>query len=291
MLSVHRLGKALGAEITGMELGALNGGGLDSLKSALYEHGVICIRDQSRLTPEQQIAFTRKLGELHQHVLGQYALEGHPEILVASNETDVAGNAIGILDAGQYWHTDISYEERPLSFSLLRAIKLPEQDGTILGDTQFVSTAASYDALDDAMKKRIGGLKAVHSYTTLTKARQGREKIRGKTSKAQKNTVPDSVHPVVRTHPDTKRKCLYVNEGFTVRICDIPEDESEALLEELFEHIKQPAFMYRHQWQPNDVVIWDNVQTQHCAVGDYSHIDPPLYRTMHRTAVKGSVPF
>ena len=114
------------------------------------------------------------------------------------------------------------------------------------------------------------------------------KKIRGETSAEQKTRVPDSVHPVVRTHPENGRKCLYVNEGFTIGICGVPEEEGRALLKELFGHIKKPEFMYRHRWQPNDVVIWDNVQTQHCAVGDY---DLPLVRTMHRTAVTGSVPF
>jgi taurine dioxygenase len=288
MLTINLLGKAVGAEITGVELGDLDNDALDELKSALYEHGVICIRDQENLTPDQHIAFTKRMGELHQHVLNQFSLKDHPEILVLSNETDAEGNLIGIKDGAQYWHTDISYEKEPLSFSILRAIKLPEKDGKILGDTMFASTGAAYEALPDDMKQRIANLKSVHSYTTYTKARQGREAVRGKTTQEQKDRVPNNTHPVVRTHPETGRKCLYVNEGFSIGIFDMPEDESQHLLDELFAHIKKPGFIYRHHWQPGDVLIWDNPQTQHCAVGDY---DVPLFRTMNRTAVKGSAPF
>ena len=288
MLTINLLGKAVGAEITGVELGDLDNDALDELKSALYEHGVICIRDQENLTPDQHIAFTKRMGELHQHVLNQFSLKDHPEILVLSNETDAEGNLIGIKDAAQYWHTDISYEKEPLSFSILRAIKLPEKDGKILGDTMFASTGAAYEALPDNMKQRLANLKSVHSYTTYTKARQGREAVRGKTTQEQKDRVPDNTHPVVRTHPETGRKCLYVNEGFSIGIFDMPEDESQHLLDELFAHIKKPGFIYRHHWQPGDVLIWDNPQTQHCAIGDY---DAPLFRTMNRTAVKGSAPF
>lgn len=288
MLAINRLADALGAEITGIQLSELDDDALQDLKAAVYEHGVLCIRDQSNLTPEHHVAFTKRMGELHQHVLNQFSLPDHPEVLVLSNETDDQGNAVGIKDGAQYWHTDISYEKEPLSFSILRAIKLPEKDGTILGDTMFVSTGAAYEALSNEMKERLQGLTSVHSYTTYTKARQGREKIRGKTTQEQKDRVPDSIHPVVRTHPETGRKCLYVNEGFSIKICELPEDESQSLLDELFEHIKKPEFLYRHHWQPGDVLIWDNPQTQHCAVGDY---DVPLYRTMNRTAVKGSVPF
>jgi taurine dioxygenase len=291
MLTINPLGDALGAEITGIKLGALDGGALEELKAALYTHGVLCIRDQNDLTPEHHVAFTKRMGDLHQHVLNQFTLADHPAVLVLSNETDDDGNLIGIKDGAQYWHTDISYEKEPLSFSILRAIKLPKKDGEILGDTMFASTSAAYEALPGDMKQRIKNLKSMHSYTTYTKARQGREAVRGKTTQEQKDKVPDNSHPIVRTHPETGRKCLYVNEGFSIKICDMPEAESRNLLDELFAHIKKPAFIYRHHWQPGDVLIWDNPQTQHCAVGDYGHYDPPLYRTMNRTAVKGSAPF
>ena len=287
MLDINRLGKALGAEVTGIKLDEIDDDTLETLKEALFEHGVICIRGQQGLSPQGQVDFSNRLGTIHQHILDQFAFPGHPEILVLSNETDDQGNLIGIKDGAQYWHSDTSYEKAPLWISILRAGKLPVKDGKTLGDTMFVSTCAAYEALPDQMKQRIADLKAVHSYTTFTKARQGREKIRGKTTQAQKDRVPDSIHPVVRTHSVNGRKCIYVNEGFTLNVCGMPEDESRALLDELFEHIKKPAFLYRHQWQPGDVLLWDNPQTQHCAIGDY---DVPLYRTMYRTAIKGTVP-
>ena len=287
MLTINRRGKALGAEVTGINLSNIDNDSLEMLKAALNEHAVLCIRDQQELSPEGQIAFANQLGTIHEHILDQFAHEGHPEILVLSNETDENGNLIGIKDGAQYWHSDTSYEKAPLGISILRAGKLPEKDGKILGDTMFASTWKAYEALSDDMKHRIADLKAVHSYTTFTKARQGRENVRGKTTQEQKDRVPDSIHPVVRTHPENGRKCIYVNEGFTIKICDMSEDESRKLLDTLFEHVKKPESMYCHQWQPGDVLMWDNPQTQHCAVGDY---DAPLYRTMYRTALKGTVP-
>ena len=287
MLATNCLGQALGAEVIGLKLSNVNDSAIEELKAALNEYGVLCIRDQQGLSPVEQIAFANQCGTIHEHILDQFAHEGHPEILVLSNETDDDGNLIGIKDGAQYWHSDTSYEKAPLGISILRAGKLPEKDGKILGDTKFASTWKAYEALPDDMKHRIADLKAVHSYITFTKARQGREKIRGKTTQEQKDRVPDSIHPVVRTHPENGRKCIYVNEGFTIKICDMPEEESRKLLDTLFEHVKKPEFMYRHQWQPGDVLMWDNPQTQHCAVGDY---DVPLYRTMYRTALKGSVP-
>jgi len=288
MLNINRLGDALGAEITGIKLGNLEDEDVNALKNALFEHNVVCIRDQHDFTPDQHVALTKRLGEIHEYVLNQFSLPSHPQVLVLSNETDANGKAAGIKDGAQYWHTDTSYEARPLWFTILRAIKLPVKDGVTLGDTLFASTAAAYDALSDEMKHKLDGLTNVHSYNTYTKVRQGREAVRGKLSQEQIDKTPDRIHPVIRTHPTSGRKCLFINEGYSIKICELAEPESRALLDELFEHIKDPAFAYRHHWQPGDVLIWDNPQTQHCAIGDY---DVPLYRTMYRTATQGPVPF
>lgn len=287
MFNINRLEDALGAEITGITLGDFDDTGIETLKAALFEHNVVCIRNQHDFTPDQHIALTKRLGEIHEYVLNNYCLPNHPEILVLSNEIDEQGRAIGVKDGAQYWHTDTSYEERPLWFSILRAIKLPEKDGTTLGNTLFASTAASYDALSDDMKNKLEGLKNVHSYNTYTKVRPGREKVRGKLTQKQIDNTPDRIQPVIRTHRANGRKCLFVNEGYSIKICDLPEGESEDLLEELFKHINNPKFTYRHHWQPGDVLIWDNPQTQHCLIGDY---DVPLTRTMYRTATRGPIP-
>lgn len=146
MLAINRLEKALGAEVAGIKLGHIDDGAIEELKSALNEHGVLCVRDQQELSPVEQIAFANQLGTIHEHILDQFAHEGHPEILVLSNETDDDGNLIGIKDGAQYWHSDTSYEKAPLGISILRAGTLPEKDGKILGDTMFASAWKAYEA-------------------------------------------------------------------------------------------------------------------------------------------------
>jgi taurine dioxygenase len=162
-----------------------------------------------------------------------------------------------------------------------------QDDGRVLGDTLFASATAAYDALPTDLKQRLEGCKAVNSYS-YTYDRKVSEFNRTTLKTEGREAPPDVEHPVVRTHPYTGRKCLYVNEGYTTRIVGWSEDESARTLKFLFEHVIRPEFLYRHHWQAGDLLMWDNCLAQHKAVFDYAL---PLRRRMERTTVHGTVPF
>lgn len=175
--------------------------------------------------------------------------------------------------------------------SLLLAREVPQADGQPLGDTLFASTCAAYDALPAEMQEKIAGLKAIHRldqsrYERDQRTNQERGK-RAPLTDAQKAMIQDVVHPVVRTHPVTGRKCIYVNELYTFGIVGMEKEEGDRLIAELCEHITQSRFIYRHKWRVGDLLMWDNCATQHLAVGDYA---PSQRRLMHRTTVRGAVP-
>ncbi len=261
-----------------------------------FENGVVFFRGQS-LTPGQQIAFTRSFGALEHHVRKESRLGGFPEILVVSNVLGADGKAIGAQDAGRFWHSDLSYKAEPSLLSALYAVEVPFKDGKTLGDTFFASTAAAYDALPQDMKLRLQGLKSVHSYRyyrNKNAAAQREEETRGgrvvqeyTPTEEQLKNVPDVESPVVRTHPVTKRRCLFVNEAHTSRIAGLDAAEGGALLAQLYGQIVKPEFIYRHSWKPGDLLMWDNCSAQHKAMFDY---DLPLRRLMYRTTVRGTAP-
>lgn len=285
-MNIRKLGNALGAEITGINLaGALPDSVFDAIHRAFLEHEVVAFRDQ-KLTPEQQIAFSKRFGQIDINVRSRFAKPGYPEIFVVSNIIE-NGQPIGVTDAGRYWHTDHCYAEQPSRCSLLYAHEVPVQDGKALGDTQFASVTAAYDALPADMAQRLNGRKAINSYS-YTYERKVHEFKRDTLATEGRTAPPDVAHPVVRTHPHTGRKCLFVNEGYTTRILDMPEDESAQTLQFLFAHIIRPEFIYRHHWRMGDLLLWDNCAVQHKAVFDYAL---PLRRRMERVTIRGSVPF
>ncbi len=283
-IEIRPLSPTLGAEVVGVDLShPMDDETFARLRAAHLEHLVLAIRDQD-LAPEQHIAVSRRFGELDIHVLDQFLLPGHPEILVLSNQT-VNGKAVGFKDAGNYWHSDISYREFPSLGSLLYAHEIPPQGG----DTLFANMYAAYQALSDAMKARIDGLEAIHSYAHLyAQSRDTPGNTRPALSEAQSAEVPEVAHPVVRTHPETGRKALYVSRGLTARIVGMDAAASAALLGELHRHATSPRFVYRHRWRRHDILFWDNRCTMHLATGGY---DPKFTRHMHRTTVKGDRPF
>lgn len=298
MITVRKIGRHHGAEISGVDLSSpLGDDTFAQVANAFFDNEVVFFRKQ-RLAPDQQIAFTRRFGTLEEHVRKESRLGEHPEILVISNIVREDGTPIGSQDAGRFWHSDLSYKREPSMLSALYAIEVPVRDGRALGDTHFASTTAAYAALPDAMKHRLEGMKNVHSYVAYrakNRRAQQEEQMRGgraiteyELSDAQLKSVPDVEVPVVRTHPVTKRKGLFVNEAHTSRMSGMPEDEGNALLEQLYRHIVQPEFIYTHHWQPGDLLMWDNVAVQHKATFDY---DLPLRRLMYRTTVRGSVPY
>jgi len=297
-IAVHKLGKSLGAEISGVDLSRpLDERAFAEVSAAFFENQVVVFRGQV-LTPAQQVAFTRRFGELEQHVRREHRLEGFPEILVVSNVLDGEGRAIGVQDAGRFWHSDLSYKAVPSLLSALYAREVPLKNGIVLGGTSFTSTVAAYDALPEATRRRIEGLKNIHSYRYYrerNRRAQREEQGRGERivdehvlSETQLQSVPDVEVPIVRTHPVTGRKGLFINEAHTSAIPGLPPGEGSALLAALCAHIIRPEFRYEHSWQAGDLLMWDNAAVQHRANFDY---DLPLRRLMHRTTVRGSVPF
>ena len=273
---------ALGAEVVGLDLNQpLSSADFQRIHRAHLDHHVVVFRDQ-RITPAQQVAFSRRFGPLQIHVLHQFQLANHPEILIVSNVVE-NGKPIGLGDAGHFWHSDLSYKEKPSLGSLLHAIELPAQGG----DTLFANMHTAWETLPPALQRKAEGLRAEHTYLARYAELQKRSPWRPNLTPEQIAQVKPVVHPVVRTHSETGRKALFVSEHFTTRIIGLPDDESRALLDELFAHSVKPAHVYRHQWREHDLVFWDNRSLLHLAGGT----PDDLRRVMYRTTIEGDTPF
>lgn len=286
-LDINPTGAALGAEIRGIDLAQpMAEATFRAIENALHEHEVIFFRGQ-RIGPEQHVAFSGRFGALEKHIRVECCKPGFPEIFVVSNVIE-NGKPIGTQDAGLFWHSDLAYMARPSRGSLFYAHEVPHDDaGKPLGDTMFASTTAAWRALPEDLKRIVAGRRAVTSYAKGY-YRDRNSGPRPPLTEAQKARTPDVEHPVMRTHPYTKKPCLFVNEGYTTRIIDLPPEESGRVLDLLFEHVARPEFVYRHQWQEGDFLIWDNCSTQHRAVFDYAL---PRRRRMERTTLTGTAPF
>ena len=271
-----------GAEVLGLDLAApLSGADFQRLHRAHLDHHVLVFREQ-RITPQQQIDFSRRFGPLQIHVLHQFQLAGHPEILIVSNVIE-NGQPIGLGDAGVYWHSDLSYKERPSLGSMLHAQELPSEGG----DTLFANMHLAWDTLPAELRKTVAGLRAEHSYLAKYEELRQRNPWRPKLSDEQIADVRPVTQPVVRTHPETGRKALFVSEHFTTRVIGIPEDEGRELLAQLFAHSVRPEHIYRHRWQAHDMVFWDNRSLMHLATSFPS----TMRRRLNRTTIEGDVPF
>ncbi len=271
----------LGAEVLQLELSRpLSADDFGRIHRAHLDHHVIVFRDQ-RITPTQHIEFSGSFGPLQTHVLHQFALAGQPQMLIVSNVVE-GGRPIGLGDAGVFWHSDLSYKERPSLGSLLHAQELPA-DG---GDTLFANQHLAYDTLPVALRSAVEGRLAEHSYLKQYAELQRRSSWRPKLSEQQIAQVAPVTHPIVRTHPETGKKALFVSEHFTTRVVGLPDDESDELLGALYEHSTQPRFVYRHRWRPGDLVFWDNRSVMHLATG----CPPEQRRTLYRTTIEGDVP-
>jgi taurine dioxygenase len=250
------------------------------IHEAYLEHSILVFRGQS-LSNDQHIAFSHRFGELEIHTAKHWLLPEYPEILVLSNRGEQGTKPI--VNGGAYWHSDITYKAKPPLGSLLYALEVPPEGG----DTLYADMYAAYESLDDETKARIEDLDAIHRYGDRYKMMAEEDKDRPPLTAEQLAEVPDVVHPVVRTHPETGRKALFVNEGFTIGIVGMPEAEGKALLEKLFEHSVEPEHVYRHRWRVGDLVMWDNRCTMHRATEyDLRHV-----RAMHRTTIQGDRPF
>ena len=270
-----------GLEILGLDLSAgLDESTSEKLQDLLLQKGILLFRDQN-LKDQAIIDFANQLGVTQGHPLGKFTSPGFPDILLSSNKME-KGEPIGIMDIGQFWHTDGSYLPIPYMYTLLYGAEIPhDKDGKPLGDTLFLSATLAYEALPDDIKTIIGTLSAFHSYDFRY---QLRLKKNPEVLSAAKAKV-DIKHPIAYEHPITGRNALFVNEGYVKKIEGLSDMEVERLLNKLFSHLQNPVFGYRHQWKKGDVIVWDNVSTQHNAVADYSRHQS---RLMKRVTIKKS---
>ena len=281
-LLIRPFDAACGAEVIGLDLSRpLADADFARIHRAHLDHHVLVFRDMA-ITPDQQVAFSRRFGPLQIHVLNQFQLAGQPEILVISNIRE-GGRPIGLGDAGAYWHSDLSYMPTPSLGSMLLAQELPAEGG----DTLFANQHLAWDTLPAALKTAVAGRRAEHWYLCKYAELQRRNPWRPDLSPEQIAQVRPVAHPVVRTHPESGRRALFVSEHFTTRVLDMPEDESRSLLAELFERSTRDEFVYRHRWQPGDMVFWDNRSLMHLAGGTPDH----LRRRLNRTTIEGDAPF
>jgi len=281
---VTKSGAACGAEIASDLERDIDEATFREIERAFHDNIVVVFRRQN-LSNERHIEFSRRFGELEIHIIEKYLLPGFPEILLISNIRDDRGEHIGLADAGFTWHSDTSYRHRPSRCSLLYAKEVPQRDGRPLGDTVFANAIAAYEALPERMKDRLAGLKAIHRYSAR---RRVVDSPRPKLTQEQLDETPDIAHPIVRTHPYTGRRSLYVTAGECIGIEGMPDAEAIDLIAELDTHCVRPEFLYRHKWRVGDLLMWDNTSSMHLAICDYAL---PERRLMHRTTVIGTVPF
>jgi taurine dioxygenase len=276
-IEVAPIAGALGAEVHGVDLGQCGDEAIAEVRQALLDHQVICFREQ-RLTPAQQVALGRRFGELNVHPHYR-SLDGYPEILPVLKEPTDKRNIGGV------WHSDVTFLERPALGSLLYAIDVPSKGG----DTMFASQYLTYEALSPGMKRLLEGLEAVHSDAILSQPRNKAKSNAERSTKLKEEEVvevTETCHPVVRTHPETGRKALFVNGAFTTRFKDMTAEESRPLLDYLYAHAVRPEFTCRIRWRKGSLVFWDNRAVQHYALNDY----PGERREMHRVTVEGDRP-
>jgi taurine dioxygenase len=267
-IEVRPVTPVIGAEIRGVDLSQpLSDAEFTAIHQAFLDHQVLFFKDQRQLTPERQIEFGRRFGPLHFHPAAPH-LDGHPEIFV------IHVNKNSKHAAGEVWHSDVSCDAEPPLATILQIHLLPLTGG----DTMFASMYAAYDELSAPMKSFLEGLKARHESEHYYRGRYGNDD--------SEKIYPANEHPVIRTHPETGRRALFVNEMFTRAIVGLEPAESKAVLAFLFEHIRNPYYQVRFRWELNDIAMWDNRSAQHMAIWDYW----PNERKGHRVTVKGDRP-
>lgn len=270
-MEIRKLSDSVGAEVIGVDFSKpLSKEAFAPIRQAFIDHGMLLARGQE-LTPEQMIAVGHHFGpdEPYSSTLGEFLMEGHPELIVLSNIVE-GGKARGVNGGGQYWHTDRSYVRQPAWSSMLYARVVPhDADGNPLGDTEFASTTAAYAALPPDLKVQVDRLWAWHQYVF-------------RFSKPN-DSMPGVQHPIALPHPVSGKKCLYVNAGFTDHVVGLSEADSKDFLERLYAFQTEPRFVYRHKWKVGDMLMWDNYSTIHNAIPNYG--DTP--RLMWRSTIKG----
>ncbi len=276
-------GSMLGARIEGLDLARpLEEREVESIIQALGRYGVVSFPRQ-RLTAREHRDFAARFGELEINVAsGAYQEPGIPEVMILSNIVK-DGRPIGLADAGQDWHTDMSYSRTIAFANVLYALQVPRRNGKVLGATEFSSMHAAYDGLPDDLKKRLQGMTVLHDFNKFwDKMRAEKGSKRPPLTEAQKKAKPPVSHPIFLTHPISGRKVLYANPGYSMRINELPQTESDQVLAFLFEHQVKPEYRYRHRWSEGDLLMWENFGTIHNAVADYA---PHEHRLIKRCQV------
>jgi taurine dioxygenase len=256
-----------------------------TLEQALGRYGVLSYPKQS-LTSLQLKSFAARFGKLEVNVANAYQDSGLPEVMILSNKRDAEGKPLGLSDAGQDWHTDMSYSKTIAFTNILYGLEIPHRDGEPLGNTEFLNMHLAYEDLPTDLKVKLDGMTILHDFSKfwdLMRSKPGSN--RPPLTPVQRAAKPPVSHPVFLKHPITGKKVLYANPGYSMRINELPESESELVLNYLFEHQKKAKYFYKHRWQVGDVLMWDNIGTLHNAVPDYL---PHEHRYIKRCQVMAS---
>ncbi|MGH7153081.1 MAG: TauD/TfdA dioxygenase family protein [Acetobacteraceae bacterium] len=274
-------GKTLGARIENIDLAdPLSPEDVRTILRALGQYGVLCFPNQ---TPDTAAfaAFGRRFGEPEVNVAVQFHEPGLPEMMILSNMKDQHDRPIGMNDAGQGWHTDMSYSHDIALANILHCQKAPRRHGKPLGETQFRNMHAAYDDLPDTLKHRLEGRTATHDFAKFwdqMRARPG--STRKPLTEEQRRKKPSVSQPIFRRHPITGRTVLYANPGYTMHIDGMEEQESGEILDFLFRHQERADYLHAHHWTEGDVLMWDNIGTVHNAVADYTADEPRYMRRL-----------
>jgi taurine dioxygenase len=285
-MRIQTSGKTLGATIEDIDLSRpVADADFKRMLRALGEFGVLSFPGQ-RLETDAFARFGGLFGDLEINVANQFHEPGHPEVMILSNIAK-DGKPIGLGDAGQGWHTDMSYSKDVALANVLYAIKVPMRDGRPLGDTQFRNMHAAYEGLPAEIKRRLAGRTATHDFAKfwdMMRERPGSH--RAPLTAEQRAKKPPVSQPIFRTHPITQRTILYCNPGYAIRIDGTEESESNELLGFLFAHQEKPEYFYAHKWAEHQVLMWDNIGTVHNAIPDYRPDEPRYMRRVQVMATR-----
>lgn len=287
-MKINAFANDFGAEITGIDLRDPSKELADAVWQAFLDHHVIVVRDQD-MSPLEQVAFSERFGELEWQENAQYAHPEHDKVLILSNEMRPDGTAVGVVDAGDFWHSDSSHHERPVSATILMSIRNPSRGG----DTEFANMHAILDALPAETRKKIEGRYGVHHVSkvlnprvTISPSRPGAKDF----YESQAKNRPQVLQPLIRTHDESGKQALFCSPRFTIAIDGMDDAEAQPLLDELFSYVtdRKRRWHYRHKYRDGDFVMWDNRSVCHRATGGYGL---PDIRRMHRTTVVGEKAF
>lgn len=279
-IAVRRLAEFNGAEIEGVDLSRpVTQAEFEDIRDAWHQHGVIVFRNQD-LPPAMHVDLSSRFGPLVGHVVSRFGVADYPEVTILSNIVDEKGEKIGADRAGMIWHSDMSYLRRPSIGSFLYGVECPPQGA----DTEFASMFGAYDALAPDMRRRLAATRGIHDYPWHYATYLGH---RHPLTDAEKAKTPPVAHPAIRTHPVLHRQAVYLSEGLTRSVEGMPEEAGRRLVVEVSEFSTQARFVYRHRWQPRDLVFWDNRSTMHRA----TEFDNRYRRLMRRTTAEGDEPF